>query len=193
MPSCAPVAKDGSAQMAKPFVANGGGYHTLSFIPSLATMLLGLLCGELMRSKRSQEEKLKLLIIGGIGGILVGWLLGVTGICPVVKRIWTPSWALYSTGWCGLMLAGLYWIIDMRQYRRWAFPLIVVGMNSIAIYSMGMLLKSWVAGNLKRHLGDGVFSLGGPMYAPVFQATLTGLVFWVICWWMYKQKLFVRI
>ena len=91
------------------------------------------------------------------------------------------------------MLAGLYWIIDMRQYRRWAFPLIVVGMNSIAIHSMGMLLKSWVVGNLKRHLGDGIFELGGPMYVPMFQATLTGLVFWVICYWMYKQKLFVRI
>ncbi|MGY8696164.1 MAG: DUF5009 domain-containing protein, partial [Verrucomicrobiia bacterium] len=125
--------------------------------------------------------------------IVVGWLLGVTGICPVVKRIWTPSWALYSTGWCMLILAALYWVIDMRQYRRWAFPLIVVGMNSIAIYSMDMLLKSWVAGNLKRHLGDGVFELGGSMYAPMFQATLTGFVFWLICYWMYKQKLFVRI
>ncbi|MDE0767993.1 MAG: hypothetical protein OSB19_06345 [Opitutaceae bacterium] len=193
LPKSAPFTGEGSPQVAKPFVVNGGGYHTLSFIPSLATMLFGLMCGELLRSKRSQEEKLKLLIIGGIGGIVVGWLLGVTGICPVVKRIWTPSWALYSTGWCMLILASLYWIIDMRQYRRWAFPLIVVGMNSIAIYSMDMLLKSWVAGNLKRHLGDGVFSLGGQMYAPMFQATLTGLVFWLICWWMYKQKLFVRI
>ena len=92
-----------------------------------------------------------------------------------------------------LILAALYWVIDMRQYRRWAFPLIVVGMNSIAIYSMDMLLKSWVAGNLKRHLGDGVLELGGSMYAPMFQATLTGFVFWLICYWMYKQKLFVRI
>ena len=91
------------------------------------------------------------------------------------------------------VVAGLYWIIDMRQYRRWAFPLIDVGMNSIAIYRMGMLLKSWVIGSLKRHLGDGIFEIGGPMYVPMFQATLTGLVFRVVCFWLYKQKLFVRI
>lgn len=193
MPKSAPFTRDDSPQIADPFVANSGGYQTLNFLPSLATMLFGLMCGELLRSKRPNEAKLKWLILAGVGGLIAGWLLGVTGICPLVKRIWTPSWALFSTGWCALILAGLYWVIDMRQYRRWAFPLIVVGMNSIAIYCMGMLLKGWVRGNLTRHLGDGVFSIGGPMYEPMFQATFTGLVFWVICYWMYRQKLFVRI
>ena len=91
------------------------------------------------------------------------------------------------------MLAALYWLIDIRGYKRWTYPLIVVGMNSIAIYCMEMLLKPWVAANLRRHLGDGIFEVAGAMYAPMVQATLTGLVFWVVCWWMYKQRIFVRI
>ncbi len=182
-----------SDQNRDPFVANRGGYQTLSFLPSLATMLFGLMCGELLRSKRSNESKLKLLLIAGAGGIVVGWLLGVTGICPVVKRIWTPSWTLFSTGWCCLILAALYWIIDFRQYRRWTYPFIVVGMNSIAIYCMEMMLKSWVGKSLKIHLGDGIFLIGGPLNEPMVQATLTGLCFWIICWWMYRQKLFIRI
>lgn len=182
-----------SKQQRKQFVYNGGGYQTLNFIPSLATMLFGLMCGELLRSKRTGDLKLRILIVAGVLGIVVGWLLDATGICPLVKRIWTPSWALFSTGWCCLILAALYWLIDIRQYKRWAFPLVVVGMNSIAIYCMEMMLKSWVGKSLTIHLGDHLFLIGGKLYEPMFQATLTGLCFWIICWWMYRQKIFVRI
>jgi predicted acyltransferase len=193
LPHKALFTAENSKQVRKPFAFNGGGYQTLSFIPSLATMLFGLMCGELLRSKRTGSDKLKLLIVAGVGGLVVGWLLNDTGICPLVKRIWTPSWALFSTGWCCLILATLYWIIDIRHYQRWAFPLIVVGMNSIAIYCMEMLLKPWMGKTLTIHLGDHLFLIGGKMYEPMIQATLIGLGFWLICWWMYRQKIFVRI
>jgi len=193
LPGRALFTGEDSDQIRKTFVANSGGYQTLNFIPSLATMLFGLMCGELLRSKRTGSDKLKLLIVAGVSGLIVGWILNATGICPLVKRIWTPSWALFSTGWCCLILATLYWIIDIRQYKRWAFPLVVVGMNSIAIYCMEMMLKPWVAKSLTIHLGDRLFFIGGQLYEPIFQYTLTGLCFWLICWWMYRQKFFVRI
>ena len=175
------------------FKANPGGYQTLNFLPSLVTMLFGLMIGELLRSKREAPEKLKLILAAGVAGLVLGWLLQVVGVSPIVKRIWTPAWTLFSTGWCCLILASLYWIIDIKGYRRWTFPLTVVGMNSIAIYDMDMLLKPWVGDSLKTHLGDGVFLIAGPQFGPMVQATLTGLCFWLICWWMYRQKLFVRI
>jgi len=193
MPESAPFSGDDSSQIRKPFAFNPGGYQTLNFLPSLATMIFGLMCGELLRSQRSEGQKLNLLLIAGFGGLVVGWLLEVSGICPIVKRIWTPSWALFSTGWCCLILASLYWIVDIKQKQRWTFPLVVVGMNSIAIYCMEMLLRPWVASRLEIHLGEGVFLLGGALYQPLFQATLVGLCLWVICWWMYRQKIFVRI
>ncbi len=193
MPERAPFTGQDSDQARKPFTANPGGYQTLNFVPSLATMILGLMCGELLRTSRSNESKARLILLGGIAGIVLGWLLSVTGICPLVKRIWTPSWTLFSTGWCALILAALYWIIDIKQMRRWTFPFVVVGMNSIAIYCMEMLLRPWVAKRLQIHLGDNVFQIAGPLYAPMAQSTLVGLCLWLVCWWMYRNKWFLRI
>lgn len=193
MPERAPFTGEGSDQVRKPFAANPGGYQTLNFLPSLATMLFGLMCGELLRTKRSGLDKSKIILIAGLAGIVVGWLLEITGICPMVKRIWTPSWTLFSTGWCCLILVALYWVIDVKKIQNWTFPFIVVGMNSIAIYCMGMLLRPWVASRLEIHLGDRLFLIGGSKFEPFFQATLTGLCLWVICWWMYRQKFFVKI
>lgn len=176
----------------EPFVFNAGGYQTLNFVASLATMLFGLMVGELLRSGRTPHRKLAVLAAAGAAGIAAGLLWSWLG-CPLVKRIWTPSWALLSTGWCCLILAALYAIIDLHRMRAWSFPLVVVGMNSIAIYSMGMLLRSWTAKTLQIHLGEDIFKLLGAANAPFVQATMVGLVFWLVCWWMYRRKIFLRI
>ena len=81
-----------------PFRFNEGGYATLNFIPSIATMIFGLLAGELVRSERPAVAKLRTLVMAGALCLVAGTVLDVT-VCPVVKRIWTPSWAIYSTGW----------------------------------------------------------------------------------------------
>jgi heparan-alpha-glucosaminide N-acetyltransferase len=177
----------------KPFRFNSGGYQTLNFLPSIATMLFGLMCGEFLRGRQSAERKLATLVIAGVAGLFVGEILDVTGVCPLVKRIWTPSWALYSTGWCCLILAAFYGVVDVFGYRRWAFPLIVVGLNSIAIYCMSMTLKSWTRQAFYTHFGPDVFVGWGPIYEPILRYTLIGLVFWLVCWWMYRQRIFIRI
>ncbi len=177
----------------QPFEFNNGGYQTLNFIPALATMIFGLMCGELLRSSRAPMEKLRLLAIAGFSGVLVGGLLNIFGICPVVKRIWSPSWALYSTGICVLILAALYAIIDVKGYRRWAFPFVVVGLNSIFIYCMAQMLKPWTGRQLQTHLGKDVFKVLGDNWEPFVQFNLIGLCFWLICYAMYRQRLFIRI
>jgi len=177
----------------KPFVFNQGGYQTLNFIPSIATMLFGLMIGELLRSPRSTKYKLGALLIAGVVGLLVGQVIGWTGVCPLVKRIWTPSWALYSTGWCCMILAGLFLVLDVLRCRFWAFPLVVVGMNSIAIYSMGMLLKGWTRRTLTTHLGKDFFQLAGEAWVPTVQAISVGSCFWLVCYWMYRRNIFLRL
>jgi len=111
----------------KPFVDNGGGYATLSFIPTLGTMLLGVIGGGVIRSERTPWVKVKWLVLAGVAALMAGAILGWLGICPVVKRIWTPSWTLYSGGWCFLFLAGFYTVVDILGEKRWFFPLIVIG------------------------------------------------------------------
>ena len=177
----------------EPFVYNGGGYPTINFIPSLVTMLFGLMAGGFLRSQRSARSMLRTLLAAGILGLTVGLILDWSGVCPLVKRIWTPSWAIFSTGWCCLILGALYALIDVAGIRRWTFPLVVVGTNSIAIYSMSMLLPDWTAESMRTHLGQNIFQLWGAANEPALESMMVGLTFWLVCWWMYRQKIFLRV
>ena len=81
----------------------------------------------------------------------------------------------------------------MLGRRAWAFPLIVIGMNSIAAYCIDHLFEDFVTDTLHVHLGRGVFNLFGTPYAPLLQGVLVLLVFWLMLFWMYRRKLFLRI
>jgi heparan-alpha-glucosaminide N-acetyltransferase len=178
----------------KPFVDEEGGYQTLNFVPSLATMIFGLLAGELLRGRLSQGAKFGILLAAGAAGLAVGWALGRYGICPVVKRIWTPSWAIFSAGWALLALAVFYLVIDMLRLRAWSLPLVMVGMNSIAIYCISMTLKPWFReAVMKRHFGQDVFQIAGAAYTPMLEAGLFLLFCWLVAWWLYRQKAFLKI
>jgi heparan-alpha-glucosaminide N-acetyltransferase len=180
----------------RPFVYNGGGYATLSFIPTLGTMILGLLAGGvLLRSWTGRAKALWLCTAGAIG-LITGWGLNELGLCPVVKRIWTPSWVLYSGGFCFLFLAGFYAVLDLLRVQFWAFPLRVIGMNSIAAYCMAGLFESFIGRSLDIHtihFGKHVFAVFGPTYAPLLHGAGVLLVLWLILFWMYRCKAFLRI
>jgi predicted acyltransferase len=177
----------------KPFLYNGGGYLTLNFVPSLATMIFGLLAGGVLKSERAGKDKLRLLAICGLSGVVIGALLHVLGICPLVKRIWTPSWAIYSAGWVTLMLAGLYYVIDLKGYRRWRFPFLVVGMNSIAMYVLVHVTADYIGGALRIHLGRGTFEFPSPAFAPIIVGAATLVILWLMLFWMYRRRIFLRI
>jgi len=83
--------------------------------------------------------------------------------------------------------------VDVLRCRRWAFPLIVVGVNSIAIYCMGSVMGRWTAWMLRTHFGCTVFLGWGPLNEPALRAILVGLCYWLACLWMYRQKIFIRI
>jgi predicted acyltransferase len=177
-----------------PFVANVGGYQTLSFLPSLATMIGGIMCADWVRERDVENSrKLRVMILAGALLVLVGELIGHSGLCPLVKRIWTPSFSLVCTGMCILMLAAFYFIVDMRGWKRWTFPFIVAGANSIALYMMSQLLKPWVSSMWQRYLGKDVFLIAGPEWEPVLKSSAIGFTFWLVVWWMYRNKFFVRI
>jgi len=176
----------------QPFVFNEGGWSTLSFIPTLGTMILGLLTGEWLRSNRSKRQKLQGMAIAGVGLLLLGLALQWAGVCPIVKRVWTSSYTLYSGGWVVLILAGFYALIDWKGWRKWVFPLVVVGMNSIAIYVMAWTMKGFIGDSLDRHFGS-LFGVAGATFQPVLHGFTMLVVFWCILFWMYRKKIFVRI
>ncbi len=200
------------------FIANGGGYSTLSFIPTLGTMVLGLIAGGWLRADTiSGWRKVGMMMVAGAAGLMLGQSLGTLGICPVVKRIWTPSWVLFSGGWCFLLLAGFYAIVDVMGARGWSFPLQVIGRNSIAAYLMHWLWEGFVEENLTRHLAPLLAWLGSLPPARAANAYFTRqfgaelwergwqttvalangfavlLVFWLILFWMDRKKWYLKI
>ena len=175
---------------AEPFEFNAGGYQTLNFIPSLATMLGGSLTTRfLVRSDKSMPMKAGMLVGAGVLCLFVGTMLGLF-VCPVVKRIWTPSWVLFSGGWVLILLAAFYWVVEVWGWRKLVFPLVVVGMNSIFIYVMSSLSRGWIGGALKTHLPE-AWTAG--FWAPVVEKCGVLAVLWLLCFWLYRQRAFLRL
>jgi heparan-alpha-glucosaminide N-acetyltransferase len=176
----------------RPFVFNGGGYLTLSFIPTLGTMILGLIAGRWLRAE-TPHIPFKKILVAAAAGFAGGALLHYAGICPIVKRIWTPAWTLFSGGICFSFLAGFCWIIEVRKQRKWAFPLIVIGMNSIAAYFLADYFGRQVADAIRIHLGSAPFQVFGAGVEPLMRGGLQLLTYWLILFWMYRRKIFLRI
>ncbi len=165
----------------------------MNFVPSIATMVFGLLAGELMKSNFSITAKLKRLLLFGILGVIVGKVIAVAGLCPIVKRIWTPSWTIYGAGWVTLVLAAFVALIEWRCWKRWAFPFVVVGLNPITLYCLWQLSGGFIRENIRRHLGQGIFETFGAEYIPLLERAAVLLVLWLILLWMYRRKIFLRI
>ena len=124
-------------------------------------MLLGLWSGAWLQSSRSSVGKLKGLVLAGIALTICGLVFQWLQLCPIVKRIWTPSYTLYSGGLVVLMMAGFYALIEWRGWRQWSFPLLVIGANSIVVYVMSWTMEPFVSESLARHLGSRVFGILG--------------------------------
>jgi len=178
---------------AKTFTHNGGGYATLSFIPTLGTMILGLLAGGWLQKEQPARTKLVLLSGAGIAFLILGFGLDYFGICPSVKRIWTPAWTLFSGGWCFLLMAAFYGVIDVGNLRGWAFPLKVIGMNSIAAYLIAHLFEGFIEKSLHTHLGKPLFQVLGSELEPLLVGLVVLLIYWLLLFWMYRRKVFLRI
>ena len=176
----------------KPFVYNGGGYLTLSFIPTLGTMILGLIAGRWLRAEAPKIPFKRLLTAAAVC-VASGLLLHFAGICPVVKRIWTPAWTLFSGGICFLFVSAFSFVIDVKGHRKWAFPLLVIGMNSIAAYLIADMVGSYIHKSFQIHFGPNFFRFAGDGFAPTLQGAAILLTYWLILLWMYRRKIFLKI
>ena len=176
----------------RPFVYNGGGYLTLSFIPTLGTMLLGLFAGQWFRAEQPKIPIRKFLFAAALL-ISAALLLHFSGVCPIVKRIWTPAWTLFSGGVCFLFLSAFSWLIDMRGHRRWAFPLVVVGMNSMAAYLLAHLSENFIISSFHINLRYQIFQILGPGLEPLLLGIAVMLTYWLVLFWMYRRKIYLKI
>jgi heparan-alpha-glucosaminide N-acetyltransferase len=175
-----------------PFLFNDGGYLTLSFIPTLGTMLLGVVAGRWSLAA-APNIPMKKFLLAGVALVAAALFFHFTGICPIVKRIWTPAWTLFNGGVCFFFLAAFSWVIEIKKHRSIAFPLVVVGMNSIAAYLIAHWCEDLVESSFRINLGAAALNILGPAVEPTVLGALTLLVYWLILYWMYRNKIFIRI
>ncbi len=159
----------------QPFLENRGGYVTLSFIPTLGTMLLGLVAGRQLRNGQTVQEMARL----GTLILAIGLLFHFLGVCPIVKRIWTPTWTLASGGACFLLLS-LFRLLPAPYF------LLVIGANSIAAYLIAHLWDGFFASSIQIHLG-------WLLPSPFLIGPLVLALEWLCLHWMYQRKLFLKI
>lgn len=181
------------------FLYHGGGYTTLNFVPSISTMILGVMAGRLLRGDCSSRQKLFGLISAGLLCIIAGALIAWLGVCPLVKRVWSPSWAIFSAGWSFLLLAAFYGFTDLAGFRRMVWPFSVVGMNSFAAYYLALTVgapSGLLACGFETCFGPDAFTLGGVIgdpFAPIARMALLLAAVWLVCAWLYQRKIFIKL
>jgi predicted acyltransferase len=156
-------------------------------------MVMGLIAGEWLRFRMTFQKRLALLIGAGLICLAAGYALDWLRICPNVKRIWTPAWTLFSGGWCFVILGALHALLDVANRQTWSFPLQVIGMNSIAAYCIAHLWGGFIIKSFGIHFGPDAFKRLGSPYEPLLQGIAVLLVYWLILFWMYRRKIFLRI
>jgi predicted acyltransferase len=177
----------------KLFLRNGGGYATLSFIPTLGTMILGLLAGNWLKNEEAPKEKLKRFATVGVALLAAGWLINWLGIGPNVKRIWTPTWVIFSGGWCFVLLAAFYWMVDIKNYKKAFFWLMVIGMNSIAAYVISHTIVEFIHHSFQIHMSKTYDQGLGEAYASLIRGGVILFTEWLILYWMNRNRIFIRI
>jgi predicted acyltransferase len=159
----------------------------LSYLGFGASVLLGVLAGQILMAGYPARSKVYRLLRAGTVSLVLGLLWSIW--FPVIKLMWTSSYVLIGGGLSFFALALFYWIIDVRGYRKWAFGFIVIGMNSIAVYFATEVFDF-------RHVGNVFVGHLLPRLGPwdrFVEASAAFAVVWLILYWMYRKKEFVRI
>ncbi|MES2064348.1 MAG: DUF5009 domain-containing protein [Bacteroidota bacterium] len=175
---------------------NSDGWVTINCIPTAAHTIWGVLAGKLLISNKTIGYKIKALVIAGTIALVIGFGLDWSGVTPIIKRISTSSFAFASVGWVLLILAAVYWLVDVKRNTKYAWIFTVVGMNAIFIYlffeTVGV---QWVNGKVAIFTGDILhLFLNVPVgIAAVVSALATLVAEWGLCYWLYKRSVFFKL
>jgi len=165
-----------------------GGYTTINFLGNAITVLFGVWTGMLLQHYREHRERLRILLACSVACFALG--LALEPFIPMVKRLWLGSFTFFSAGWVLLGFALCYAIVEVKGWKRWAFPAVVVGMNCIFIYSFTQVLYGWLSRGLANF--DRKFSFLGD-YGAIPHNLLALAVMWYMCYWLYQRKIFFKI
>lgn len=159
----------------------------LSSITFGASVMFGVWAGQILRTQKTDKQKLLHLIYLGFGTIVLGLIWNIW--FPIIKHIWTSSFVVYAAGFSYLCLAAFYFVVDMLNFKKWAFPFIVIGSNAIFVYvivqffDFRILADIFVKG-LEKWTGD---------WHSFIRTTLAFVILWSLLYYMYKKKTFIKV
>jgi predicted acyltransferase len=167
--------------------------HWVSFnaIPTTAHTIWGVLAGQLLMSERKANQKLKILIIAGVVGVVAGYALNP--LTPIIKRISTSSFVIVSGGWALLTLAFSYWLIDMKKRQKWSLFFRVVGLNPLFIYLFAHVGGAVFIEHILHPFTFLLFGWMGTLTASILTSLLVLFILWYICYWLNKHKIYIRV
>ncbi|WP_162339421.1 acyltransferase family protein [Cyclobacterium salsum] len=159
----------------------------LSGLGFTATTLSGLFAGEWIKSEMPRKKVALYLVAAGLIALCLGLVWGIWH--PIVKKVWSSSFVLASSGVCYLLLAAFYWIIDVKGKTAWTFPLKVIGMNAITAYVLSHVIDFPAIAN------DLVFGLEqySESWYPVWTSIGGFVILYTLLWYMYVNKTFVKV
>lgn len=169
------------------FYGYGDSNGILPTVVSISTVLLGALTSHWLRSNRPGRQKVIGLALAGLMSLSVGYVWGL--VFPIIRLLWTSSMVLFAAGLSLLLLALFYWLIDVKDYKKWAFGFVVIGMNSITVFTTSRLFPAHQIGRI---FVGGLSKWCGEWNGLI--NVVAGLaVIWLVLWWMYRKKLFIKI
>lgn len=169
-------------------------WASLNAIPTIAHTVWGVLVGKLLMSDQTVREKIQIMLIAGLAGLLVGYSLDFLNITPIIKKIATASFVFASGGWSILALCFSYWLIDVKKlFSKGSKFFIIVGMNCIFIYLFFELGGAGFVGKIFTPFTKAMFSWGGDLTILIMTSLAAWASLWYICYWFYKNRIFIKI
>jgi predicted acyltransferase len=168
-----------------------GSWVSFNAIPTTAHTIWGVLAGQLLRSERSNDQKLKILLIAGIIGVIIGYALDP--VTPIIKRICTSSFILVSGGWTILALALCYWLIDIKGKRRAVLFFAIVGMNPLFIYLFAHVGGADFLRTIVWPFGASLMTWSTQLVMESMVSLIVLFLLWYICYWLYRKRIFIKI
>ncbi len=169
-------------------------WASLNAIPTTAHTVWGVLFGQLLMSTRTVKQKIQIMVIAGIAGLIIGYSLDLLSITPIIKKIATASFVFASGGWAILALAFCYWIIDVKKlFTKGSVFFMIVGMNCIIIYLFFEVAGADFVSRLFIPFTTALFSCGGELTIEIMTSLATWAALWYMCYWLYKNRIFIKI
>lgn len=174
---------------------NPGGWVAINCIPTAAHTIWGAVAGKWLLTLPNSKTKIRYIIIFGMTVLLTGYVLDITGITPIIKRIATSSFTMVSGGYCLLALAFLYFWIDILNHKRMLLFFTIVGMNSIFIYLFFEIVVSrWLYDYINTIVRGLLAPAGTAQSAIMIMGSLAIFSFeWLLCFWLYRKKIFFKV